>query len=110
MKISELKKRDVDLFEILRSLWADVDVDAQSGAELFDEKLKEIIIGSINTGQFHADLCIPLFARFVHMRNKPTKRLTLIWLHQLSEKLDGAAPLLTFLHLFLYAILVMVNK
>ncbi len=96
------------LFEILRSLWADVDVDVRSGAELFDKKLKEIIIGSINTGQFNADACIPLFARFVHMRNKPTKRLTLTWLQQFSEKLVGA-PLLEFLHLFLYDVFVMVS-
>ena len=96
------------LFEILRSLWADVDVDVRSGAELFDKKLKEIIIGSINTGQFNADSCIPLFARFVHMRNKPTKRLTLTWLQQFSEKLVGA-PLLEFLHLFLYDVFVMVS-
>jgi hypothetical protein len=96
------------LFEILRSLWADVDVDVRSGAELFDKKLKEIIVGSINTGQFNADLCIPLFARYVHMRNKPTKRLTLSWLQQFSEKLVGA-PLLEFLHLFLYDIFVMLS-
>ncbi len=68
----------------------------------------EIIIGSINTGQFSADSCIPLFARFVHMKNKPTKRLTLTWLQQFSEKLLGA-PLLEFLHLFLYDIFVMVS-
>ena len=40
------------------------------------KKLK-IIIGSIvDNGQFNdADPHIPLFARFVHMRNKQTKRL-----------------------------------
>jgi len=96
------------LFEILRSLWADVDADVRSGAELLDKKLKEIIIGSINTGQFNADSCIPLFARFVYMRNKPTKRLTLTWLQQFSEKLVGA-PLLESLHLFLNDIFAMVS-
>ena len=88
------------LFEILRSLWADVDVDVRSGAELLDKKLQGIIIGSINSGQFDADACVPLFARFLHMRNKPTKRLTLTWLQAFAENLIGA-PLLEFLHLFL---------
>ena len=37
------------LFEILRSLYADVDVDVRSGAELLDKKLKEIIVGAINS-------------------------------------------------------------
>ena len=88
------------MFEILRSLWADVDMDVKSGAELLDKKLKEVIIGSINSGQFQADDCVPLFARFLHMRNKPTKKLTLTWLQEFSEKLIGA-PLLEYLHLFL---------
>lgn len=88
------------LFEILRSLYADVDLDVRSGAELLDKKLKEVIIGAINAGNFSADACVPLFARFVHMKNKPTKRLTLTWLHEFVEKLLGA-PILEFLHLFL---------
>jgi len=88
------------LFEILRSLYADVDLDVRSGAELLDKKLKEVIIGNINAGNFSADACVPLFARFVHMKNKPTKRLTLTWLHEFVEKLLGA-PILEFLHLFL---------
>mmetsp|Transcript_1451 Transcript_1451/g.2089 ORF Transcript_1451/g.2089 Transcript_1451/m.2089 type:complete len:1590 (+) Transcript_1451:106-4875(+) len=95
------------LFEILRSLYADVDVDVRSGAKLLDKKLREVIIGAINAGSFAADACIPVFSRFVHMRNKPTKRLTLTWLHDFSEGLIGA-PLMEFLHLFLGDIFVMV--
>jgi len=88
------------LFEILRSLWADVDVDVRSGAEMLDKQLKLQIITAINSGQFNADTCIPLFARFLTMKNKPTKKLTLMWLKEFSDKLIGA-PLLEFLHLFL---------
>jgi len=94
------------LFEILRSLWADVDTDVMNGAELLDKKLKEIIVSSINKGQFTADACIPLFARYVHMENRPTRRLTLTWLQEFSDKLVGE-PLLEFLHLFLCDIFVM---
>ena len=94
------------LFEILRSLWADVDVDVTTGAKLLDKKLQGIIIAAINSGQFDADSCVPLFARFLHMRNKPTKRLTLMWLQAFAEKLLGA-PLLEFLHLFLYDVFTM---
>ncbi|KAL7555068.1 hypothetical protein ACHAWF_018698 [Thalassiosira exigua] len=88
------------LFEILRSLFADVDLDVRSGAELLDKKLKEVIVGAINSGSFSADACVPVFARFVHMRNKATKQLTLTWLKEFSDKLIGA-PMLQFLHLFL---------
>jgi vacuole morphology and inheritance protein 14 len=95
------------LFEILRSLYADVDVDVKSGAELLDKKLKEVIVGAMNSGQFTADACVPVFARFVYMRNKATKRLTLTWLQELAEKLIGA-PILEFLHLFLGGIFDMV--
>jgi hypothetical protein len=95
------------LFEILRSLFADVDPDVRSGAELLDKKLKEIIVGAMNSGIFTAEACVPVFARFVHMRNKATKRLTLTWLQELNEKLIGA-PILEFLHLFLGGIFDMV--
>ena len=95
------------LFEILRSLYADVDVDVKSGAELLDKKLKEVIVGAMNSGSFTADACVPVFARFVYMRNKATKRLTLTWLQELAEKLIGA-PILEFLHLFLGGIFDMV--
>ena len=95
------------LFEILRSLYADVDVDVRSGAELLDKKLKEVIVGAINSGQFTVDACVPIFARFVYMRNKATKRLTLTWLQELNEKLYGA-PVLDFLHLFLGGIFAMI--
>lgn len=95
------------LFEILRSLYADVDVDVRSGAELLDKKLKEVIVGAMNSGSFSADACVPVFARFVYMRNKATKRLTLTWLQELNEKLIGA-PILEFLHLFLGGIFGMV--
>ena len=95
------------LFEILRSLYADVDVDVRSGAELLDKKLKEVIVGAINSGQFTAEACVPIFARFVYMRNKATKRLTLTWLQELNEKLFGA-PVLDFLHLFLGGIFAMI--
>lgn len=98
------------LFEILRSLYADVDVDVRSGAELLDRKLKEIIVKAMNHGTegFSAEDCIPVFARFVHMRNKATKRLTLTWLQELNEKLVSS-PILEFLHLFLGGILDMVG-
>lgn len=95
------------LFEILRSLYADVDLDVKSGAELLDKKLKEVIVGAMNSGQFTADACVPVFARFVYMRNKATKRLTLTWLQELAEKLIGA-PILEFLHLLLAGIFDMV--
>ena len=95
------------LFEILRSLYADVDLDVRSGAELLDKKLKEVIVGAINSGSFSADACVPVFARFVYMRNKATKQLTLTWLKEFSEKLIGA-PILQFLHLFLGGIFGMV--
>ena len=95
------------LFEILRSLYADVDVDVKSGAELLDKKLKEVIVVAMNSGQFTADACVPVFARFVYMRNKATKRLTLTWLQELTEKLIGA-PILEFLHLFLTGIFDMI--
>jgi len=97
------------LFEILRSLWADVDTDVMNGAELLDKKLKEVIVGSINTGHFTADACVPLFARYVHLDNKPTKRLTLTWLQEFSDKLVGG-PLLEFLHLFLCDIFIMLAE
>lgn len=93
------------IFEILRSLYADVDVDVRSGAELLDKKLKEVIVGAINSGSFSADSCVPIFARFVYIRNKATKRLTLTWLQELNEKLIGT-PVLEFLHLFLSGIFV----
>ena len=95
------------LFEILRSLYADVDVDVRSGAELLDKKLKEVIVGAMNSGSFSTDACVPVFARFVYIRNKPTKRLTLTRLQELNEKLIGA-PILEFLHLFLGGIFDMV--
>ena len=95
------------LFEILRSLYADVDMDVRSGAELLDRKLKETIVGAMNSGTFKAEDCVPVFARFVYMRNKATKRLTLTWLQELNEKLIGA-PILEFLHLFLGGIFDMI--
>jgi len=95
------------LFEILRSLYADVDPDVKSGAELLDKKLKEVIVGAMNAGSFTADACVPVFARFVYMRNKATKRLTLTWLQELTDKLIGA-PILEYLHLFLTGIFDMV--
>lgn len=95
------------LFEILRSLYADVDADVRSGAELLDKKLKEIILSAMNSGAFTVDACVPVFARFVHVRNKATKLLTLTWLQELNEKLVGA-PVLPYLHLFLGGIFDMV--
>lgn len=95
------------LFEILRSLYADVDADVRSGAELLDKKLKEIILSAMNSGAFPVDTCVPVFARFVHIRNKATKLLTLTWLQELNEKLVGA-PVLPYLHLFLGGIFDMV--
>lgn len=61
----------------------------------------------MNSGSFSTDACVPVFARFVSMRNKATKRLTLTWLQELNEKLIGA-PILEFLHLFLGGIFDMV--
>lgn len=79
----------------------------KSGAELLDKKLKEVIVGAMNAGSFTADACVPVFARFVYMRNKATKRLTLTWLQELAEKVIGC-PILEFLHLFLRGIFDMV--
>lgn len=79
----------------------------RSGAELLDKKLKEVIVGAMNAGIFTAEQCVPVFARFVYMRNKATKRLTLTWLQELNEKLIGA-PILEFLHLFLGGVIEMV--
>lgn len=79
----------------------------RSGAELLDKKLKEVIVGAMNAGIFTAEQCVPVFARFVYMRNKATKRLTLTWLQELNEKLVGA-PILEFLHLFLGGVIEMV--
>ena len=95
------------LFEILRSLYADVDADVRSGAELLDKKLKEIIVSAINNGSFTAEACVPVFARFVYIHNKATKRLTLTWLQELNERLVNS-PILEFLHLFLGGIFDMV--
>ena len=84
-----------------------VKIDVRSGAELLDKKLKEVIVGAMNAGIFTAEQCVPVFARFVYMRNKATKRLTLTWLQELNEKLIGA-PILEFLHLFLGGVIEMV--
>ena len=61
----------------------------------------------MNAGVFTAEACVPVFGRFVYMRNKATKRLTLTWLQELNEKLIGA-PILEFLHLFLGGVIEMV--
>lgn len=61
----------------------------------------------MNAGIFTAEQCVPVFARFVYMRNKATKRLTLTWLQELNEKLIGS-PILEFLHLFLGGVIEMV--
>jgi vacuole morphology and inheritance protein 14 len=58
------------LFEILRSLYADVDVDVRHGAELLDSILKEIVVQAINSGTFTVEACVPVFSRFVYIRNK----------------------------------------
>ena len=91
------------LFEILRSLYADVDHDVRSGAQLLDKKLKEIIVVATNNGSFSFDKCVPLFTRFIHMTNKPTKRLTLSWLQAFAEKVLGS-PILEWIHLFLMGV------
>lgn len=122
------------LFEILRSLYADVDVDVRHGAELLDKILKEVIVQAINSGTFTVEACVPVFARFVYIRNKvralpavrfvltlqchsprcdvmlpqATKRLTLTWLQELSDKLVGS-PILEFLHLFLSGVFDMIG-
>jgi hypothetical protein len=85
----------------------EIQIDVRSGAELLDKKLKEVIVGAMNAGIFTAEQCVPVFARFVYMRNKATKRLTLTWLQELNEKLIGA-PILEFLHLFLGGVIEMV--
>ena len=95
------------LFEILRSLYADVSVDVRKGAEILDRKMKEIVVNAMNSGALTAESCVPVFARFVYIRNKPTKRLTLTWLQELTEKLIGG-PILEYLHLFLGGIFDMI--
>ena len=95
------------LFEILRALYSDVDLDVRSGAQLLDKKLKEVIVAAINNGSFTADQCVPLFARYVHVRNKPpSKFIVLTWLQEFSVQLVGS-PMLEFLHLFLGGIFAM---
>ena len=96
------------LFEILRSLYADVSVDVRKGAEILDRKIKDIVVAALNSGALKAEACIPVFARFVYSRNKPTKRLTLTWLQEWSEKLIGS-PILEYLHLFLGGIFDMIG-
>ena len=96
------------LFEILRSLYADVNEDVRKGAEILDRRIKDIVVGALNSGQLKAEACIPVFARFVYSRNKPTKRLTLTWLQEWSEKLIGS-PILEYLHLFLGGIFDMIG-
>jgi len=88
-------------------LYGDLNVDVRTGAELLNKKLKEVIVVAMNSGNFTAEACVPVFARFVYVRNKATKRLTLDWLQELNEKLIGA-PILEFLHLFLGGIFDMI--
>ena len=96
------------LFEILRSLYADVNLDVRTtGAEMLDRKLKQVIVTAMNQGEWTASECVPIFARFVHIHNKSTNRLTLTWLQELNEKVEGS-PILEFLHLFLGGIFHMV--
>lgn len=47
-----------------------MDVDVRSGAELLDKKLKDVIVHAINSGTFTVEACVPVFARFVYIRNK----------------------------------------
>jgi len=96
------------LFEILRSLYADVSVEVRRGAELLDRKMKEIVVHAMNSGTLTAAACMPVFARFVYIRHKPTKRLTLTWLQELTEKLIGS-PILEYLHLVLGGIFDMIG-
>jgi hypothetical protein len=70
------------LFEILRSLFADVDLDVKSGAEMLDKKLKEVIVGVMNSGQFTAEASVPVFAR-VHAEQGQTST----WLQELKSSL-----------------------
>jgi hypothetical protein len=48
------------LFEILRSLFADVDVNVRNGSKLLDKKLKEVVVEVIKSGSFTADACVPI--------------------------------------------------
>jgi Vacuolar 14 Fab1-binding region len=96
------------LFEILRSLYADVDADVRSGAELLDRKLKEVIVAAMNAGTFAPEFCLPVFCRFVYLRHKATKQLTLSWLQELHDKLLDQNPILEFLHLFVGGVFDMV--
>lgn len=65
------------------------------------------IVGAMNAGTFAVDACVPVFARFVYVKNKATKQLTLTWLLELNEKLIGA-PILEFLHIFMSGVIEMV--
>jgi hypothetical protein len=65
------------------------------------------IVGAMNAGTFRVDACVPVFARFVYVKNKATKQLTLTWLLELNEKLVGA-PILEFLHIFMGGVIEMV--
>ena len=97
------------LFEILRSLYADVDLNVREGSALVDSQLKTVILDAMKAGTFAAEDCVPVFARFVYVNNKATKKLTLSWLQELNEKLEGS-PILEFLHLFLGGIFDMVAE
>lgn len=92
---------------MLRSLYADANPAVRGGAVQLDKALKGIIVGAMNSGSFTADACVPVFARFVHVKNKATKQLTLTWLQELNEKLIGS-PILEFLHIFLGGVIDMV--
>ena len=95
------------LFEILRSLYANLNLHVQSSANLLDNNLREGIVDAINSGSFLADNCVPVFARFVYMSNKATKQRTLTWLREFTAK-HIEVPILQFLHLFLGGIFVVV--
>jgi hypothetical protein len=95
------------LYEVLRCLFADVNPVVRGGAVKYDKQLKMTIVGAMNAGTFAVEACVPVFARFVYVKNKATKQLTLTWLLELNEKLIGA-PILEFLHIFMGGVIEMV--
>lgn len=98
------------LFEILRSLYDDADVNVREGALRVDKELKAKVLDAMNANKFRTEDCVPVFAKFISIHNKATSRLTLSWLQELNEKLDGSHPILQYLHLFLGGIFDMVAE
>ena len=54
------------LFEILRSLYANVDQEVRGGAQLLDMKLKEVIVMATNNDSVISRLCALQWVTVIH--------------------------------------------